>query len=69
MMATENIFLDMDDAEISKVILGNGALVGVKSKGSIGIQTKKCARCIRDVLYVLDLDRNLLCVGQLVENG
>ena len=68
-MTKKSIFLDMDDAATSKLILGNGALVEVKGKGYIGVQTKKGARCICEVLYVLDLDQNFLGVGQLVENG
>ena len=38
MTANKNIFLDMDGATTSKVILGNGSLVEVKkSKGTIGV--------------------------------
>ena len=57
------------EAANSKVRLGNGALVDVKGKGTIGVQTKKDSRFIRGVLYMPDLNQNLLSVGQLVENG
>ena len=57
------------EAANSKVRLGNGALVDVKGKGTIRVQTKKGSRFIRGVLYMPDLDQSLLSVGQLVENG
>ncbi|PON74334.1 hypothetical protein PanWU01x14_051660 [Parasponia andersonii] len=46
MTANKNIFLDIDSAATSKVILGNGSLVDVKGNGTIGVQTKKGSRCI-----------------------
>lgn len=46
MTANKNIFLDMDSAATSKVILGNGSLVEVKGKGIIRVKTKKSSRFI-----------------------
>ncbi|XP_038987029.1 uncharacterized protein LOC120112232 [Phoenix dactylifera] len=65
----EGIFLDMDTSYHSQVRLGNGALVEVKGKGTIGVQSKRGAEHIHDVLFVPDLDQSLLSVGQLVEHG
>ena len=48
--------------------MGNGALVDAKGKGNISINMKGCGKQIHDVLYVSDLEENLLSVGQLMEN-
>ncbi|KAA8525231.1 hypothetical protein F0562_007086 [Nyssa sinensis] len=63
------IFIDMDKSINSQVKMGNGALVQAQGKGTIGIETKKGTKFIRDVLLVPDLENNLLSVGQLVEHG
>ena len=49
--------------------MGNGALVDAKGKGTISINMKGSSKQIHDVLYVTDLEENLLTVGQLMENG
>ena len=49
--------------------MGNGALVDAKGTGTILINMKGCGKKIHDVLYVPDLEENLLSVGQLMENG
>jgi len=46
-----------------------GALVDAKGKGTISINIKGSGKQIHDVLYVSDLEENLLSVGQLMENG
>ncbi|RVW55367.1 Retrovirus-related Pol polyprotein from transposon TNT 1-94 [Vitis vinifera] len=69
MTGNKNIFLDMDTTINSQVKMGNGDLVNVKGKGTIGIQTKVGTKYIRDVLLVPALEQNLLSVGQLVEHG
>ncbi|RVW40547.1 Retrovirus-related Pol polyprotein from transposon TNT 1-94 [Vitis vinifera] len=69
MTGNKNIFLDMDTTINSQVKMGNGDLVNVKRKDTIGIQTKVGTKHIRDVLLVLVLKKNLLSVGQLVEHG
>ena len=49
--------------------MGNGSLVDAKGEGTISINIKGCGKQIHDVLYVPDLEENLLSVGQLMENG
>ena len=48
--------------------MGNGGIVQAEGRGTIGVQTKKGRKFIRDVLYVPDLDQNLLSLGQLLEH-
>ena len=53
----------------TKLKMGNGALVDAKCKGTISINMKGCGKQIHDVIYVPDLEENLLSVGQLMKNG
>ena len=69
MTGNKSIFHKMDASISSQVKMGNGVLVQVKGKGTIGVQTKRGVRYISDVLLVPDLEQNLLSVGQLLENG
>ena len=69
MTGDNTIFTKIDESITTQVKLGNGILVQAKGKGTIRIQTKDGIRYIHDVLLVPDLDRNLLSVGQLIENG
>ncbi|TXG67654.1 hypothetical protein EZV62_008929 [Acer yangbiense] len=69
MSGNENIFLDVDSTVTPKVKLGNGAIVESKGKGRISVETKKGTKYVNDVLFVPELNQNLLSVGQLVENG
>ena len=68
MTNNKNIFLDIDITINSQVKMGNGDLVNVKRKDTVGIQTKVGTNYIREVL-VLALEQNLLSVGQRVEHG
>lgn len=69
MTLEKDIFLDMDNSFISKVKMGNGVVVDVKGKGSIGVQMRKGRRkVIRDVLFVPELGQNLLSLeGKIME--
>ena len=69
MTNNKNIFLDTDTTINSQVKMGNGDLVNVKRKGTVGIQTKVGTNYIKEVLLVLALEQNLLSVGQQVEHG
>ncbi|RVW99108.1 hypothetical protein CK203_018868 [Vitis vinifera] len=60
MTGNKNIFLDMDTTINSQVKMGNGDLVNVKGRGTVGIQTKVGTKYIRDVLLVPALEQNLL---------
>ncbi|XP_010326662.1 uncharacterized protein [Solanum lycopersicum] len=55
--------------EKKKVRIGNGECLAVKGNGVIAITSGSRTKLITYVLYVPDLDRNLLSVDQLMENG
>jgi hypothetical protein len=63
------LFKDLQSTEISKVRIGNGDYISAKGKGTITIATNSGTETISDVLYVPDIDQNLLSVGQLIEKG
>ena len=49
--------------------MGDGKHTAVKGKGIISISTCSCKIFISDVLFVLEIDQNLLNVSQLIEKG
>jgi len=63
----KTIFKDLKPTHISKVRIGNGVYIPAKGKGTIVISTSSGIKTISDVLYVPDIDQNLLSVGQLLE--
>jgi len=63
----KTIFKDLKPSHISKVRIGNGVYIPAKGKGTIVISTSSGIKTISDVLYVPDIDQNLLSVGQLLE--
>ena len=63
------LFKDLDKTAISKVRVENGDYISMKGKGSVAIESISGTKIITDVLYVLDIDQNLLSVGQLLEKG
>ena len=63
------LFRELDQKSRSKVRVGNGQYISVKGKGSIAIETLSGTKIINDVMYVPDIDQNLLSVGQLLEKG
>ncbi|TXG50907.1 hypothetical protein EZV62_023431 [Acer yangbiense] len=69
MTGDASIFCDIDASNKSQVRLGNGALVEVKGKGNIAIETKKGRRFIKNVLIVPNLQQNFLSMGQMIQNG
>nr|XP_025884771.1 uncharacterized protein LOC112940700 [Solanum lycopersicum] len=69
MTGDEKVFLSINNSITTKVKMENEALVDAKDKGTISINMKGCGKQIHDVLYVPDLEENLLSVGQLMENG
>jgi hypothetical protein len=48
--------------------MGNGVMINVKGKGNIEVETKRGLKKIREILFVLELDQNLLSIGQLMEH-
>ena len=69
MTGDEKAFLSINNSITTKVKMGNGALVDAKGKGTISINMKGCGKQIHDVIYVPDMEENLLSVGQLMESG
>lgn len=64
-----SIFTSIDRSVQPKVMLGNGDVVQAKGKGTIAISTKNGTKIIANVLYIPELDQNLLSVAQMLRNG
>ncbi|KAK5824843.1 hypothetical protein PVK06_019627 [Gossypium arboreum] len=69
MASDERLFKNLDRRFTFKFRVGNGNLIEAKGKGDAVISTHSGNKVISDVLYVLDIDQNLLSVGQLIEKG
>ena len=65
----KELFKELDKTVISKVKIGNGEYISVKGKGTVALESLSGLKYITDVLYVPDIDQNLLSVGQLIEKG
>ena len=65
----KTLFKDLKPTNVSKVRIGNGGYITAKGKGTIAISTCSGTKIISDVLYVPDIDQNLLSVGQLIKKG
>jgi hypothetical protein len=65
----KSLFRNLQTTEVAKVRIGNGDCIATKGKGTIAITTNSGTKTISDVLYVLDIDQNLLSVGQLIKKG
>ena len=63
----KELFKELRSTEISKVRISNGQHITVKKKGTIAIASCSGTKLIYDVLYVLEIDQNLLSVGQLLK--
>ena len=69
MMHNKSLFKEWCEITLSIVRVGNGKYIVVKGKGTIAILTYHGTKSITNVLYVHDIDQNLLSVGQMVEKG
>jgi hypothetical protein len=65
----KSLFRNLQTTEVAKVRIGNGDCIAAKGKGTIAITINSGTKTIFDVLYVPDIDQNLLSVGQLIEKG
>ncbi|KAA3465958.1 Retrovirus-related Pol polyprotein from transposon TNT 1-94 [Gossypium australe] len=65
----KELFKELKSTEFKKVKIGKGDYIAVKGKGTIAITSCLGTKFIIDVLYVPDIDQNLVSVGQLVEKG
>lgn len=63
----EKLFKDLDRSLKSKVRIGNGEYLEVKGRGTVAIESYAGTKLISDVLFVPEIDQNLLSVGQLVK--
>ena len=63
------LFKDLKPTNITKVRIGNGDYISVKGKGTIAISSGSSTKFIPDVLFVPEIQQNLLSVGQLIERG
>jgi hypothetical protein len=63
------LFKKFDKTAIFKVKIGNGDYIAVKGKGIVAINNLSGLKYISDVLYVPDIDQNLLSVRQLMKKG
>ncbi|PHT75806.1 hypothetical protein T459_19328 [Capsicum annuum] len=69
MTYNKSLFKELKPIEISKVRIKNGDQILVEGKGTVVIKTSLGNKAISDVLYVPDIDQNLLSICQLVEKG
>ncbi|XP_059306526.1 uncharacterized protein LOC132057968 [Lycium ferocissimum] len=65
----EEIFRVLDRSVTSKVRIGNSDYLPAKGKGTVAIESYSGTKLISDVLYVPEIDQNLLSVGQFLENN
>jgi hypothetical protein len=62
MTPNKEIFLDIDTSFHSKVKMRNVDVVDVKGKCNVGVETKRRLKKIHEVLFVSELDQNLLSI-------
>ncbi|RVW87522.1 Retrovirus-related Pol polyprotein from transposon RE1 [Vitis vinifera] len=65
----QGLFKKLDKTVTSKVRIGNGAYLAIKGKGIVAIEGCTGLKLISNVLYVPEINQNLLSVGQLLEKG
>ena len=64
-----SIYTSIDRSVQSNVKLGNSEVVQAKRKWTIAINTKRGTKIVTNVLYIPELDQNLLSVTQMLRNG
>lgn len=65
----QELFKELDQTIISKVKIGNVEFILAKGKGTVAKESLIGLKYITDVLYVPNIDQNLLSIGQLIEKG
>uniref|UniRef100_A0A6N2LLD4 RRM domain-containing protein n=1 Tax=Salix viminalis TaxID=40686 RepID=A0A6N2LLD4_SALVM len=58
-----------DESVQPRIKLGNGDVVQAKWKGTIAVNTKRGTKFVHNVLYIPELNQNLLSVAQMLKNG
>ncbi|XP_040956172.1 uncharacterized protein [Gossypium hirsutum] len=64
-----SLFKALDRSCKTKVKVGNGQFLKAEGKGDVLIYTPTCNKVISNVLLVLEIDKNLLSIAQLLEKG
>nr|KYP37185.1 hypothetical protein KK1_041649 [Cajanus cajan] len=59
-------FKELNQTQISKVTIDNGESVDVKGKGVVVVETPSSIKYISNVLFVPEINQNLLSVGQML---
>ena len=65
----KEIFIYLRPTNITKLRIRNGDYISIKGKRTIAIASYSSTRRIPDVLFVLEIQPNLLSVGQLIKKG
>ena len=65
----QELFRELNKNTISKVRIVNGEYISIKGKWTVVIESLSNLKLIPNVLFVPDIDQNLLSVGQLLEKG
>jgi len=65
----KDMFVKLDKTHSLKVKIGNGDYIEVKGIGDIASDAGSGTKVISDVLYVAEINQNLLSVGQFLEKG
>ena len=69
MTADLSLFSELDRSYVSRVRIGNGDHVKVGGKGTAELETLSGTKYLKNVLYVPEINQNLVSVGQLIESG
>lgn len=69
MASDEGMFRELDTSFVSKARIRNGNFIEAKGRGKVVINTHSGNKTISNVLFVHDIDQNLLSVGQLIQKG
>ena len=59
----KEMFKQLDNTEVKWVRIGNGEHIPVKGKGTVAITSYSGTKTLTDVLYVPEINQNLLSVG------
>ena len=68
MTQDKDLFRELRNTNTLTVRIGNDQYITLEGKRTIAISSCSGTKLISDVLYVFEIDQNLLSVGQLIEN-
>ena len=63
----QGLFRELEKTTVSKVRIGNGEYISTRGKRTVAIESVSSLN--PDVLFVPNIDQNLLSVGQILEKG